>query len=245
MLLEAAILIRGWREKLVSRFPLFYSYLLTVLIQDVIRYIAFLSYYRQPVYANIYWSTQFVSLVMGSIVVFEIYRLALQEFPGTAKMARILLAGAFAGVFLRLVITLQTNSPSWIKSTYVKLERDLRAVQSIAIIILVALFLWYAIPLGRNLGGILLGYATFVAVSVAQLSIVYYYQTRAQHFWGIAQPVSYTAVVALWTMKLWASEGAPRKNRARHSERSYQELANATSRSLDEARARLGAAVRP
>src|SRR5579883_2493302 len=36
MLLEAAILIRGWREKLVSRFPLFYSYLLTVLIQDVI-----------------------------------------------------------------------------------------------------------------------------------------------------------------------------------------------------------------
>jgi hypothetical protein len=182
---------------------------------------------------------------MGLIVIFEIYRLALEAFPGTARMARNLLGAAFLGIFVKTLVTMHVDSPGWIKQTYVRLERDLRLVQSVAIIILVVMFLWYAIPLGRNLGAILAGYGTFVGLSVIQLTIVSHYESRAHHFWSIAQPVIYTTALGIWTLRLWSSDRVLEKSYRRGSECDYEELASATSRALKEARARLGSAVRP
>jgi hypothetical protein len=244
MLMEAVVVFRGLRARLISRFPLFYSYLLAVLIQDVIRYIAYLRF-SQEVFANVYWSTQFVSLVMGSIVIFEIYRLALEDYPGTARMARNLLFVAFLGVLLKAVLTTHYSSSPWMIALYVKLERDLRFVQAIAILVLIVVFLWYAIPLGRNLGAIFLGYGVFVAISVLQLTVVNHYQSRAQTFWNIVQPVSYSVVVTLWLIKLWSADAVTQKSRRKSVPGDYGELAGATGRSLEEARARLGSAVRP
>jgi hypothetical protein len=244
MSLEAVILVRGLQAKLVSRFPLFYSYVLVVLLQDILRCIVYLLY-PPAVYANIYWSTQFVSLVMGSIVIFEIYRLALQEYPGTARMARNLLGMVFFAIFVKTLVTMNAVSAAWMIQVYVRLERELRLVQSLAIITLLVVFLWYAIPLGRNLGAILFGYGTFVAMSVLQLTIVNHFEYRAQHFWGIAQPVTYTLIVGLWGWKLWSSDGATVKVRQAITGSDYDELASSTNRSLEEARARLGSAVRP
>lgn len=242
MSLEAMVLVRGLKARLVSRFPLFYSYLLVVLIQDVIRYIAYGWYPK--VYPNIYWSTQFVSLVMGSIVIFEICRVALEEYPGTARMARNLLGLVFLGIFAKTLATMNAASAAWMMQVYLRLERELRLVQSLAILTLIVVFLWHAIPLGRNLGAILLGYGTFVAMSVLQLTIVNHFQLRAQHFWEVAQPVTYTAIVGMWVWKLWSADGAAvRTPRALSSD--YEELANSTNRSLAGARRRLGSAVRP
>jgi hypothetical protein len=244
MSLEAVLLARGLKTKLASRFPLFYSYVLVVLLQDVLRYIVYVSC-SPAVYANVYWSTQFVSLVMGSIVIFEIYRLALQKYPGTALMARNLLGVVFLAIFVKTLVATKVDSATWIIQVYVRLEQELRLVQSLAIITLLVVFLWYAIPLGRNLGAILFGYGAFVATSVLQLSIVNHFQYRAVRFWGIAQPVTYTAIVGLWLWKLWSAEEATVKVQRRSSGSDYQELANSTNRSLEEARARLGSAVRP
>src|SRR5215469_1997970 len=243
MSLEATVLVRGQRAKLVSRFPLFYSYLLVVLVQDVIRYIAYIGYPK--LYPNIYWSTQFVSLVMGSIVIFEICRLALEDYPGAARMARNLLGLVFLGIFVKTLLTMNAASAAWLIQVYVRLERELRLVQSLAILTLIVVFLWHAIPLGRNLGAILLGYGTFVAMSVLQLTILNYFEYRAQHFWQIAQPVTYTAIVGMWVWKLWSADGLGARTPRRLAPSDYEELARSTHRSLEEARGRLGSAVRP
>lgn len=244
MTLEAVVLVRSVKAHLTSRFPLFYSYLLAVLIQDVIRYIAFVWFSRE-VFANVYWSTQWVSVVMGSILLFEIYRLALQDHPGTARVARNLLGIVFLGILLRAILAAHISAPPWVMAMYIKLERDLRFVQSVAILVLILVFLWYAIPLGRNLGAIFFGYGVFVALSVLQLTVVNHYHYKAQTFWNIAQPVTYTAVVLLWVVKLWSADPVTEKSRRRIPTGDYAELANATSRSLNEARGRLGSAVRP
>jgi len=245
MVLEAAILMRGLRAKLISRFPLFYSYLLVVLIEDIIRYIAFLLWYPQRTYSNIYWATQFVSVVMGSLVIFEVSRLALQEYPGTARMARNLLGAMFLVIFAKTLLTMNAGAAAWMIQVYVRLERELRLVEAFAILTLLVVFLWYAVPMGRNLGAILLGYGTFIAMSVMQLTIVNHFELRAQHFWSIAQPVTYTAILGLWVWKLWSPDTAAMKSPRRIPGSDYEELASSTSRSLEEARTRLGSAVRP
>jgi len=244
MSLEAVILLRGLQTKLFLTFPLFYSYMLVVLLQDILRSIVYY-FYPPAVYANIYWSTQFVSLVMGSIVIFEIYRLALQAYPGTARMARNLLGVVFLAIFVQPLVAMNAASATWMIQVYVRLERELRLVQSLAILTLIVVFFWYAIPLGRNLSGILVGYGTFVAMSVLQLSLVNHFEYRAVHFWGIAQPLTYTAIVGMWAWRLWSADGAAVRCPRRSAGSDYEELASSTNRSLEEARARLGSAVRP
>lgn len=243
MSIEAVVLVRGFRVKLASRFPLFYSYLLVVLIEDVIRSIVRQWYH--PIYDNVYWATQFVSLVMGSLVVFEIYRLALQEYPGAAKMARNLLGMGFLAISARVLINSHPHTTIEIIYAYIRLERDLRFVQSAAILSLVLLFLWYAIPFGRNLGGILFGYAVFVAISVVQLTLVSKFGPKVQLLWNIVQPFSYAFAMGCWLRALWVPDTVVRHCRARNVEKDYEALANSTALLLQEARARLGSAVRP
>lgn len=243
MLLEATVLVCGLKMKLYSRFPLFYSYLLAVLLQDFLRAIAYHWYY--DFYPEVYWATQFVSLAMGALVVFEIYRVALQEFPGTARMARILLMGAFAGVLVKALLTVPANLAVWLDGAYVIFERDLRMVQLLALLVMVIVFLWYAIPFGRNLGGIFLGYCIFVALSVMQLSLVTHYWHKAEPFWAIAQPLTYTTTLAIWTAALWSADPVTKRMTNRKAESDYDSLAGRTAASLKNARAQLDTAVRP
>lgn len=243
MLLEGAVLARGLRAKLVGRFPLFYAYLFFVLLQDLAR--LFAQYRYSQIYTNLYWTTQFVCLVLGSVVVFEIYRLGLREFPGTATMARNLLGIAFLGIFVKAMLTIPHDSPEWIAGAYVKLERDLRGVQSIAILILLVLLVWYAIPLGRNLRGILVGYGTFVALSVVQLSLVSHFWYRAERIWRIAQPAGYMAVLGVWVVALWKADEEKHMVTPTRPGGDYDQLAASTQDLLKKAGTRLGTAVRP
>jgi hypothetical protein len=241
--LEAILVAGGLRTKLAQRFPLFYSYVLFVFVQDVLRSIVYRWY--SELYPNVYWVSQFVALVLGCIVVFEICRVGLREFPGTARMARNLLGVAFLGIFGRWLLELAPNSPAWLSVAYVDLERDLRAVQSVGLVILILLLAWYAIPLGRNLGGILLGYGTFVAMSVAQLSVVSHYGDRADRFWVIAQPATYAFVLSIWTVALWSADPITESARRDKSDKDYDGLMRSTTASVKKARGRLQTAVRP
>jgi hypothetical protein len=243
MLLEALVLMRGVKAKLIPRFPLFYSYLLVVVLQTLI--CPAVHYWYQDLYPNVYWTLQFVCLFMGSLLVFEIYKLALREFPGTARMARMLLQAAFVGVLLKALLTMHANLAVWLDGAYVIFERDLRMVQLLAFFILVIVFLWYAIPFGRNLGGIFLGYSIFVALSVMQLSLVAHFWHKAEPFWAIAQPITYTAVLVIWTAALWSADPVTKREAKPKADSDYDSLAGRTAASLKEARGQLDTVVRP
>src|SRR5579859_3807281 len=87
MALECVLLAQGVRGRLIGRYPIFYGYILFVLTQSTVRLLV-LRWYYTPLYSPVYWATEFLGLVAGSLIVFEIYRLALAEYPGTARMAR-------------------------------------------------------------------------------------------------------------------------------------------------------------
>jgi len=159
-------------------------------------------------------------------------------------MARNLLGVSFLGILIKTALTFQAGTRDSIGISMVRLERDLRAVQSVAIVVLIVLFLWYAIPLARNLGGILIGYSLFVALSVLQLTVVAHFGSKAQYFWNHVQPMSYTVVVGIWISRLWTPDSATKRRSLSASDEGYEELAKATGRSLEEARGRLGSAVR-
>src|SRR5262249_46345054 len=121
--LETAILLRGFVNRTLAQYPYFYSYLGYVLLQDFLRMSIYAGH--RDLYPQVYWSTQFIGLLFGCGVVWEIYRLALAPFPGAQRVAR------YAFGLLALVLLLKTAlgmghaKLNWAASSTVDLERDL------------------------------------------------------------------------------------------------------------------------
>jgi prepilin signal peptidase PulO-like enzyme (type II secretory pathway) len=243
ILLETLLLFRGFRGQLLARYPVFYSYIGFVWLQSLLRFSIYHS--RPQLYLPVYWITQALGVLVGCAVVFEIYRTGLRAYPGTARMARNLLAFVFVMALTKALVDSWNDPQWWSIATNADLEKALRTVQSLAILALVLLFLFYSIPFGRNLRGILMGYGLFVAVSVIQLNFVTHTASRFNDFWSYVSPGSYFAVLGVWAAYLWSYRANPEPKKSVELEVQYQRLAAATSHRLREARGYLAKAVRP
>jgi len=240
--LETLLLVRALRGKLLARYPVFYAYILFVWMQSLLR---FSIYHTHPqLYLPVYWITEYAGVLIGCGVVFEIFRVGLAAYPGTARMARNLLAFLFVMALTRGLVETWNDPHWWSVTTTIEFERALRTVQSLAIIALVVLSLFYSIPFGRNLRGILLGYGLFVGISVIQLTFVANDGSRFYSFWTHVNPGSYFVVLGLWGVHLWSFAPNPEPKRAVRLEEQYQRIAAATSRRLREGRGYLAKVVR-
>jgi hypothetical protein len=241
--LEILLLVRGFRGKLASRYPVFYCYILFVFLQDIVRTVTY-QLYRQ-IYRDLYWATEFLAVMFGCAVVFEIYRVGLASYPGTARMARRLLVFVFAAASLKALAGTWNDPRWWAEAATTDIEGTLRTVQALFIVALVALFLIYSIPFGKNLRGILLGYGFFVSWSVVCLPIVSSAGSGLREFLSDSYPVSFFLALGFWLAHLWSYAAAPEPKAAVRLEQEYQTIAAATRRRLQDARGYLARVVRP
>ncbi|HEY4816557.1 MAG TPA: hypothetical protein VIH67_03955 [Candidatus Acidoferrum sp.] len=238
--LEMVLLVRGLWSRLAYRLPVFYSYIAFVVLQEIARFLAFQR--NVPVYKRVYWVTEFLGLAIGSLVVFEIYKVSLAAYPGAARMARNALAFVFLTALAKGLLNAPISAARWqASSTALEMERALRAVQAAAILALVVLFLLYSIPFGRNLRGILLGYGLFVGERVICLRFV---SQQTHNFWFYAYSASYIGALSLWLGHLWSYEPSPSPKGSVELELEYQTIATATRRRLQEMRGYVRKAVR-
>jgi hypothetical protein len=190
-----------------------------------------------------YWTCEFLSLVLGCLVFFEFYRIALSPYPGTARMARALLAILFVVAMVRTIVK-TVNVPEWWQNvTPAQVEGLLRVCQLLAILALTFLFLFYSIPFGKNLRGILIGYGLFISWSVLCLALVSAGVATAKTFWSFTFPLSYLISLFVWTMHMWSYQPNPVPDRSIPLEQEYQRVAAATQRRLHTARGYLTKAV--
>jgi hypothetical protein len=133
---------------------------------------------------------------------------------------------------------------SWLASSSLLLERNLRIVQALAILTLVTLFAWYAIPFGRNLKGILIGYSLFVGLSIAQYMLWLYHWDLIKSAWQNAEGVSYLLVLGIWVRMLWAFQPVSATERDLRLESDYNVIVASTRDQFRRTLARLGWAAR-
>jgi hypothetical protein len=241
--LEVLLLLRGLKGKLAFRYPVFYAYFSFVVLQDLLSFGVYRWYHQY--YPTVYWLTEFLALLFGCGVVFEIYRVGLSAFPGTARMARNALALVFAAALTFGLAQAWTDPRWWMEAATTDIEGALRAVEALAIVVLAALFLLYSIPVGKNLRGILLGYGLFVGTTVLSLEFVSGSGTAFHHFLSAAYPYFYFLSLTLWVAHLWSYAPNPVPAASVRLEREYQRMAAATHRRLQDARGYLAKAVRP
>lgn len=240
--LEILLLARAFRGKLTVHYPVFYAYLAFVLSQSLLRF--FVYQWGSRFYSPVYWITEFLGVIAGCAVVFEICRVALTAYPGTARLARNLLAIGFVMASTSAFVS-ASNDAQRLMATAANLERDVRMVQAITLLALVALFLLYAIPFGRNLRGVLIGYGLFVGLSVIQLTFVSMMGNMTSKVLYYLQPVSYDIALSIWVAHLWSYRPNPEPQTTVALEQQYARVAAATRYRLQEARGYLEKAVHP
>jgi hypothetical protein len=241
IILEVLLLVRAFRGHLAFRYPVFFSYVAFIIFEDVFSFLVFR--WDQKLYSYAYWATEFLCVFIGCGIVFEIYRVGLASYPGTARMARNLLAVLFILAAAKGLRAAAGDPRWWLEASTLELERTLRIVQSICVVALVALFQFYSIPFGKNLRGILLGYGFFIGMRVISLTFFMGSADSSRHFWGYAYTVSYVIALTVWCSHLWSYHASPIPNQMIHIEQEYQRVAAATQRRLREARSYMAKAV--
>ncbi len=234
--LEVLILWRSVRTGLYREFRLFYGYMFLALLQSLSLYYVYIEH--PPAYQLAYWLSQIALVLFGYAVIAEISSKAFQNYPGVARLWRRLVVVTLILILAHAVFTAVTSGPGSVLGTSsLELERNARATQAILLSVFFGLTAYYAIPIGRNLAGISVGYGLFVGTGVVDLAVRAHFPSF-QPYWGIIQPVAFLLVLVVWTLTLWSPHAA-RESKDVRIETDYETLALQTLRALRYIRAHL------
>jgi hypothetical protein len=203
ILIEALVLYRGARAKLVSRYPNFYLYILSLFLADATFFLAYVM--KFPVADKWSWYAGFMSLLLGCGIALEIFRHGLSPYAGAEKFARVASYTFLAAVTLfAIVYPIMAPSNGAARAIFTRAQQYFLAVQGILLIVIIQVMAYYAVPAGRNLKGMILGYGQAVAVTLGLLAVRNYVGPGFQHAWTFTQQVSYLASLAIWLVALWS-----------------------------------------
>lgn len=234
---EAFVLVRSIREKLYEKYPAFYFYLSTVLLIELLRFSVFTFYPRA--HRAFYWYTEFLVATVGYAVILEIYKQALRSSLGAARMAKTVLWGVLGAIVLKVTVNALV-SPAWSPTaTSAELERNLRTVQALLLMTIISLLAYYAVPIGRNLKGITLGYSLYVCASVMSLAFGSLPGYALRPEWRHVQPIAYLAALFIWSCSLWSYQPNPEPETEPEIEHDYMLIVERTRRVLSKARSYL------
>jgi hypothetical protein len=240
--LEGLLLVRSWVSGWFRKYPFFLAYIMCVFIQDL--FLLMIYFLRFKYYAPIYWYGEFFSIVIGCGVTWEVFRLVLGRYPGAGRMACNVLLFALIMVCTKGVVDAWSGSLPW-PSTAIELERNLRGIQALALIVLGALSVYYAIPIGRNVKGIFIGYGLFIGTNVITLTLRASLGETFQAAWVFLQSFCYAAVLGTWCTALWKYQDNRQLESQAEIEEDYQSVVLMTRKGVIQARAFLGKAMRP
>jgi len=231
---EAFILVRSINAKLYRRYLAFYIYLTVVLLIDLLRF-SVLSLHAGA-YAPFYWYTEFLHAGFGYAVILEIYKHALNNSQGVARIARAFLWGVLGAIILKVSWN-AVSGPVWSPgTTSAELERDLRTVQALLLAAVIALLAYYVVPAGRNLIGIIFGYSAYIYASVVSLAFGSLPGYGLRPGWRLVQPIAYLAALLIWGSTLWSyspNSAAETESKIDHD---YKLIAERTRRAISKAR---------
>ena len=166
-LLGGLLILRGAVSGLIRLFPLFYSYI----IYNFCGFIGmYLIYWRDPqLYPSAYWIYYLVSILVEFTVLVEISDQIFRPFPAIRNLGRALtIVISIALGFVYILPAILGSTPR----RPALFDFALRACVTKAVILVVLFYVarHYGSELGRNVGGLMFGFAIYLAMNIAWLA---------------------------------------------------------------------------
>ena len=242
--LIVCILARAIKGGFFKKYLVFYVYLSYVLSLTLFKFYLYVFRFRPGSYRTFYWYTEFLSVAIGYCVIWEVYGHALSAYPGTLRMARRLVIAIFVMVAARAFAN-SLAGPIWGSAeTVLDLERNLRTVQAVLLLVIVAVVTYYMIPIGQNLRGIILGYGFFIGTLVINNTLWSTLGDTYQKWLQYSQTITWLITSLIWSAMLWSYHPNPTPESAIEIERDYERLSARTAQNLAKVRGYLLGTVR-
>jgi len=235
LLLLVVLLFRAYRRRLLREFPVFYAYIGFVLCSSIVFFS--LSTGSPQAYAIGYWISEFISAWLGVGIIWEIYGSVLRAYAGVYRLGRSLISALSAFAVAGFAFEVVTRPLATLIRTIVELERNLRFMQALLLLVILALILYYRVPLGRNIGCLFCGYGLFIASAVGALALRSALGSSFQSWWKVFQPSAYFVTLMLWCAGLWTKSASP--VRGPSLERDYESVSRETIGEMARLRTRI------
>jgi hypothetical protein len=240
--LKLCILWRVARTSTLRRYPFFSAYIASTLASIALPIVYLLD---RSSYNRWYWPIQFVTLVLGCGIMLEIFQHVLSPYPGAERFAKMAAIGAFTAVFCLAVMYLLFGLEPASAAVGVELERNVRALQALLLFAVVVVIFRYAIPVGRNVLGMIIGYAGYIAISLVSRAIEAYAGGWLRLVWIYVQPAAFETSLLIWLVAMWSYYPNPAPAHSIQIETDYEALASRTRRALHATRSYIGRVARP
>ena len=207
MLLLAVALGRMTSAHLLTRYPFFSVYLTAVFCRS------FVLLSLRPVssdgYRAGYWISEFVCAMLAFGVTWEIYAKTLAPYPGVRRMARTLMTILLAIMGAKALVELWGNQLHNLTVTVLEFERDLRVVQMLLLLGLMGLVAHYALPMGKNILSIMVGYGMYLGLRVTLLTVLARAGLVYDSAVSLILQVGWNLAVVIWCVGMWSCSGVP------------------------------------
>lgn len=229
LLVLAVVIIMAYR-KLDRQFPFFFTYLVIVVAAEVIRQVLFRSHMMIP-YFYAYWITEAVEVLLGFLVLYEVFLIRL--FPGfniTVIYRRLFptMAIVVTGLTVWEFFLAPSTGPSKVVAIIGAATLALNFCQ-VAFLVFFGVLMWYmSREWRRHEVGIAGGFGIHAAVKLLVTS------ERAKHSYFSTRidqlpTISYLVAIGIWLFYLSKSDPEPEATpitdeMVEEAERSYQDI---------------------
>lgn len=241
ILLQTLLLLRGCWAGNVKRFPYFYVYIASGLLDAIVAYFIFVT--RRTSFHEFYWLGEFVTLFFGCGLILEIFKHVLAPYPGAERFARILCLTTFGLIFLFGIASSLASSVQPANSE-IDLERDVRTAQILFFLAILAVIAYYGVALGRNMRGMIFAYGLYLSASLITLALRSYLGLRFDAAWNLLEPLSFDVSLFLWLAALWSYDPNPLPDHGVSLEADYEAFASKTKQVIGSMRSHIDRTVR-
>ena len=201
------ILVRAVREKHLSRYAFFHTYLISFLATGIVGLGVLVWASKQ--YPTYFW-IKFLALAIAEFAVLvETGDHVFRSRPALRVLGRFVTIG-IAGLFVVLYTLPPLMEIQPTEFAVFDLVKRAALTKAVIALLLVALARRFRVPLGKNIAGILLGLMAFLGINVTNFALVEKlgWEAYGQVFATIG-PLSQTLMMLIWLVSLWKYEPAP------------------------------------
>ena len=200
-LLGVAIFARGGQGCFLSKFSFFYSYLAYFLVTGLVSVV--LDSVASQYFVIFFW-LKFLTLVLAEFaLVVEIGDHLFEPYPALCALGRLVTFG-IAGVFFVLYILPPLVEARPTDMALLDLVKRSALTKGIILVALFAAARYYSIPVGRNVAGIALGLAAYLAVHTANFALAEHFGRESYApIFATVGPLSQVLTLVIWAVALW------------------------------------------
>jgi hypothetical protein len=208
--LQLALVCWMLRRGLHRSFPAFFTYNAYFVLSFAPLFLVY--HFAPQSYFTVYWISSVLSIVLGFMVIYEIFRHAFRPYAALSDLGAVLfrwVVGFLIVVALVMILTSPQSPTAGFASAVIAMERSVRLMQ-VGLVLLLFLFLPH---LGLNwrshIVGIATGFGFFAAVDMVVYTLITQMPSvHAQVVLSLIKSWAYTATVAGWAAYLLVPEPA-------------------------------------